>query len=135
MHQVFSIQWLPFHKVAVAITTVLHLVRSESIPDSNSSHEHKHAQHTDGRTKYYIQSQNDLYQTSEFIKFVLPWFGLGTISVMLWQFFATFMCVIGAVLGWPITWIEENVLGGNKERSIQDVIGMERARLADPATL
>ncbi|KAK5042358.1 hypothetical protein LTR84_012815 [Exophiala bonariae] len=46
--------------------------------------------------QYYIQSQNDLYQTSEWIKFLLPW-GLGDLLMVLWQFLATFMCVIGAL--------------------------------------
>lgn len=80
------------------------------------------------RTKYYVQSQQDLYQTSEFVKFVVPWFGIGTISVIVWQFVATFFCVVGAVVGWPVSWLEENVWGGNKDRSITDnrVVGIER---------
>lgn len=44
--------------------------------------------------KYFIQSQDDLYQTSEWIKFLVPW-GLGVFFVVFWQFWATFMCVIG----------------------------------------
>lgn len=125
MHQVFSIWILPYHKANVSITTVLHLVKSESLAESGAPHERKHAQHTEGRTKYYIQSQQDMYQTSEFIKFVLPWFGIGTITIMLWQFIATFFCVVGAIMLWPISWLEENVVGGNKERSIRDVVGVE----------
>ncbi|KAK5052555.1 hypothetical protein LTR84_002420 [Exophiala bonariae] len=46
--------------------------------------------------QYYIQSQNDLYQTSEWIKFLVPW-GIGDLLMVLWQFLATFMCVLGAL--------------------------------------
>ena len=64
----------------------------------------------DARCKYYIQSQNDLYQTSEFVKFAAPW-GLGASAVILWGFIATFWCVVGALLGWPVTWAEQRVAG------------------------
>lgn len=125
LHQVFSIQFLPFHKSHVSLTTVLHLTKLQTFPTETSSHEVKASQRIDGCSRYYITSQNDLYQTSEFVKFVLPWFGLGTIGVMLWQFTATFFCIVGAVLGWPITWLEEKVSAGNKERRIRDILGRE----------
>jgi hypothetical protein len=125
LHQSFSIQFLPFHKSHVSLTTVLHLTRLQTFPVPTSQHEVKVSQRTDGRPKYYITSQNDLYQTSEFVKFVFPWFGLGTATVMLCQFIATFICIVGAVLGWPISWLEENVIGGNRERRIQDILGAE----------
>jgi hypothetical protein len=38
---------------------------------------------------------------------------------------ATFFCIIGAVLGWPITWLEENVFGKNRERRIQGILEAE----------
>jgi hypothetical protein len=125
MHQIFSIQFLPFHKSHVSLTTVLHLTKLQNFPSATSQHEVKVSQQTDGRSKYYITSQNDLYQTSEFVKFVFPWFGLATFGVMLWQFIATFFCIIGAVLGWPITWLEENVFGKNRERRIQGILEAE----------
>jgi hypothetical protein len=124
LHQVFSIQFFPFHKSHVSLTTVLHLTKRQTFPPEIMSHEAKASQQTDGRSKYYITSQNDLYQTSEFVKFVLPWFGLGTIGVMLWQFTATLFCIVGAVLGWPITWLEEN-FGGNGDGRIRDILGPE----------
>lgn len=49
-----------------------------------------------GRDQYYIQSQNDLYQTSEWIKFLVPW-GIGSLLMVVWQFVATFMCVVGTL--------------------------------------
>jgi len=91
----------------------------QTFPTEMSPYEVKASQRTDSRSKYYITGQNDLYQTSEFVKFVLLWFGLGT----LWQFAATCLCVVSAVLGWLITWLEESVFGGNRERRIQDILG------------
>jgi len=44
--------------------------------------------------QYYIQSQNDLYQTSEWIKFLIPW-GIGALLMVIWQFLATLLCVFG----------------------------------------
>jgi len=55
-------------------------------------------------TKYYIQSQDDLYQTSEWIKFLVPW-GIGAFFVVLWQFWATIFCVIGTKLFDLIMWL------------------------------
>lgn len=59
--------------------------------------------------KYYIKSQEDLYQTNEFVKFVLPW-GIGETVVWLWQVVATLACVLGAMLFWPLTWVREEVV-------------------------
>ncbi|OAP65255.1 hypothetical protein AYL99_01227 [Fonsecaea erecta] len=76
--------------------------RGNFTPDSSHSsvsgrklgfHEVVHDGNGDG-TKYYIQSQNDLYQTTEFIKFLVPW-GIGVFLVITWQFCATMFCVIG----------------------------------------
>jgi len=44
---------------------------------------------------------------------------------MLWQFAATFFCIVGTVLGWPITWLEKNIFGRNRERRIRDILGQE----------
>jgi hypothetical protein len=126
LHQIFSIQFLPFHKSHVSLTTVLHLTQLQTFPSPPFQHEVKAPQRTDGRPKYFVTGQNDLYQTSEFVKFVFPWFGLATFGVMLWQFIATLFCVVGAVLGWPISWLEENVFGGNRDRRLHDILGAER---------
>nr|KMM63679.1 hypothetical protein CPAG_00033 [Coccidioides posadasii RMSCC 3488] len=58
------------------------------------------------QTLYYISVQNDLYQTSEFIKFILP-FGIGSILVFLWHSLATFISVGCALILWPSTFVEE----------------------------
>ncbi|KAG9692876.1 hypothetical protein KCU95_g6792, partial [Aureobasidium melanogenum] len=90
--QVFAIWAIPTHRAEVSLVTVLHLS-----PQKDPQNEEK--------IKYYISSQNDLYQTDQFIKFVLPWI---SIIVPIWQILATFFCVIGSYLFTPVTWWEEH---------------------------
>lgn len=82
--QIFSIWFIPFHQSKVNLTTVLELTQ------------------TSGSRKYYIKSQNDLYQVDQFFQFFAPW-GIGTVIVALWHFGATFCCVILAQFGKPYT--------------------------------
>lgn len=128
MSQVFAIWAIPTHRSEVSLVTVLHLTRDyhpsgtkgqQTIEDAfktpttaekNGSeekevanHSKKHAHRGDG--KYYITSQNDLYQSDQFIKFVLPWFWY---VIVIWQFVATLFCVAGSYLFYPVTWLEEN---------------------------
>lgn len=94
MSQTFRIFLLPFYKAPVNLVTVLQLEF-----DKPSG-------------KYFIKSQEDLYQTSEFIKF-LPFMSLGNLqfgSFIVWimQVFATFGCFFLALLFWPVSYYEEN---------------------------
>lgn len=57
--------------------------------------------------RYYISKQNDLYQTDSWIRFVVP-FGIGALLVILWQYIATGLCVLGAAAFWPISWFEDH---------------------------
>lgn len=66
--------------------------------------------------KYFIQAQEDLYQTNEWIKFVVPW-GVGTTLITAWQFFSTFQCATLAALFWLVTWLYEHVLDGNRRKA------------------
>ncbi|ETN39883.1 uncharacterized protein HMPREF1541_06109 [Cyphellophora europaea CBS 101466] len=109
--QTFRIQFIPLYKADVSLVTKLQLthVRDAGLDPSYAGV----VKQTPGATasqaqKYYIQSQNDLYQTNEFIKFVAPW-GVGSTIVILWQIFATLMCVVGAMILWPLTWFRENL--------------------------
>lgn len=82
--QIFSVCFIPFYSAPVTLTTVLHLTRKPS------------------DRKYYIQSQEDLYQTDQFVRFFAPW-GIGYSIVLFWHFWATFFCVLGAWIGQPFT--------------------------------
>lgn len=85
--QIFRIWLIPFYYAPVKLTSVLTLSRN---PNDH---------------KYYIESQNDHYQVDQFIKFVAPgaW-----VLVWLWQFWASFFCAMGAVVGSPVSWVQEN---------------------------
>lgn len=109
MHQIFRIWAIPFFSAPVSLTTVLRLVK---IPPSKTSF---------SPAKYYIQSQNDLYQVNEFVRFVSQ-FGILSVAVLVWQFVATGMCVLGALVFWPVSWVEQNVVGGNAERGLAEVV-------------
>ncbi|KAH7336745.1 hypothetical protein BKA66DRAFT_479914 [Pyrenochaeta sp. MPI-SDFR-AT-0127] len=91
--QIFRIWLVPYYYAPVKLTSVLTLC-------------HDPCNHL-----YYIESQHDLYQVDQFVKFLVPgaW-----VLVWLWQFWASFFCVIGAILGSPMSWVEENWGWGNQ---------------------
>ncbi|KAJ5261045.1 hypothetical protein N7478_011640 [Penicillium angulare] len=97
MSQIFSIWIVPFHVAPVTLTTVLDLTTESSQSDPPPNAE---------QTLYYIKKQEDLYQPSEFIKFLLPHVGHWLISA--WHLVATFFCIIGVTCLWPMLWLEEN---------------------------
>ena len=105
IHQLFKIQLIPYYAAPVKLTTVLTLTHDPA----GLGRAPRRLEREEPRSlssKYYIQSQNDLYQTSEFVKFAVPW-GFGITAVMFWHFFATLMCVVGATVFSPVTWIEQ----------------------------
>ncbi|KAL9053427.1 MAG: hypothetical protein Q9162_004797 [Coniocarpon cinnabarinum] len=106
--QVFSIFFVPFFKAPVELTTVLKLKKASN-------------------NKYYIASQNDLYQTDQFFKF-FSW-PFGSIFVTTFQLLSTLVCVVAAVAFWPISWWEEHGTEVRNEAH-QDVARVE-ARLRD----
>ena len=108
IHQFFQVWALPFLSAHASLVTVLQLVPSSASAGGRPS-------------KYVIKSQTDMYQVTEISKFISPFKILPTLLVAL-QLVSTGACVLGTVAGWPITWVEENVLGGNKERSLGDAI-------------
>lgn len=96
MSQIFSIWIVPFHVAPVTLTTVLDLTTDSTDSDASTNGDH---------TRYYITKQEDLYQTSEFIKFVVP--HIGNWIIVAWHLIATLFCVLGAKLLWPMLWLEE----------------------------
>ena len=108
IHQLFHLFLLPrfiFSPASVSLVTVLQLVPSTA----------------GGKKRYLIRSQNDLYQVNEFVKFV-SLFGVLSVMVIAFQLLATGFCVLGALVGWPVSWVEENVVGGNRDRGLVDVV-------------
>jgi hypothetical protein len=114
MHQVFSLAVIPFHRADVALTTVLHLTTkkssvisdpssplmsySETLPPTKESQHLLYAQ----PTIFLIAKQEDFYQPAEFVKF-LPGGGILHLVISLLQYWATFLCLLGAVVGYPVT--------------------------------
>ncbi|KAE8414796.1 hypothetical protein BDV36DRAFT_264276 [Aspergillus pseudocaelatus] len=79
---------------------------ADVVANGNPDHKTPLTAHTNGHHKlYYITKQEDLYQTSEFIKFVLP--HIGHWIVLAIHAFATVFCVLGVFLWWPFVWMEE----------------------------
>jgi hypothetical protein len=55
--------------------------------------------------KYYISSQNDLYQVDHWVRFI-PFWPFASLMVRTWQSIAAALCILGTVLFWPVTLIE-----------------------------
>lgn len=129
IRQVFRIWINPFFSAPVSLTTVLKLARDPPLPpqasystpiNRNDSRDTVlNGSISSEKPLYYIQSQNDLYQVNEFFKF-FDQVGILSGLLLLWQFIATALCVLGAATLWPVSWVEQNVIGGNKERSIKE---------------
>lgn len=112
--QTFAIWIVPFHRSHVNLTTQLQLT------------------HPPNSKKYYISSQNDLYQTDQAIQFLLPW-GVGTALVWMWHLWATFFCVLGAILLAPVTWLEQT-WADREQTIVEKTTEDEMQKLVDLAT-
>jgi hypothetical protein len=97
MSQIFSIWLIPFHVAPATLTTVLDLTSEPVQSDATTNGDRK---------LYHISKQEDLYQSSEFVKFIMP--HVGYWLVYGWHLIATLFCVLGVTLLWPILWLEEN---------------------------
>lgn len=126
MRQQFRLWMVPLYEADVRLTTVLQLaegddagpesvttgrVRKEPYSYAAAADPAVEVDGTGKRRMYYITQQNDLYQTSEWIKFLVPWH-VGSALMVAWQLFATALCVLGALVCFPGTWF--------KERSVVD---------------
>ncbi|KAF7163061.1 hypothetical protein CNMCM5623_008081 [Aspergillus felis] len=97
LSQIFSIWVVPFHVSPVRLTTVINLTTDSGVQ--------KPSMVNGDHTLYYIAKQEDLYQVSEFVKFVVP--HVGHLFVLAFQSFATLFCILGVVIFYPIMWLEE----------------------------
>ncbi|KAL6824114.1 hypothetical protein V8C40DRAFT_247344 [Trichoderma camerunense] len=108
IRQTFSIWFVPFHSSSVKLLSVLRLTQGSSSepgqlapkyqPDGRNSS--ALAGPGQERLRYYIASQEDLYQTNDFVAFVLPY--LGPLLVFLWQLYATGVSVVCSILFLPL---------------------------------
>lgn len=108
MSQVFSVWIFPFHVSPVTLTTVISLTTGKSkVPSSTSMSDAVSSTPTNGHapTLYYIARQDDLYPTTEWMKFLVP--HLGHWIVMAIHFFATLACIIGVYAWWPFMWLDQ----------------------------
>ncbi|MCJ1323311.1 hypothetical protein MMC15_008667 [Xylographa vitiligo] len=120
LHQTFRIWALPGMRARVQLVTVLQLVAAAAAATAPPA-EGPSAQRQRKPTTYLIAAQNDLYQVDEFVKF-FSLFRVVWLLVLVWQFVATGLCVLGAGLLAPVSWVEENVVGGNRERGVREVV-------------
>ncbi|TFA98000.1 hypothetical protein CCMA1212_010237 [Trichoderma ghanense] len=112
IRQTFSIWFVPLHSSNVKLLSVLRLAQgSSSEPGQLSPPKYTTA---DGRgavssalagpgqerLRYYIASQEDLYQTNDFVAFVVPY--LGPLLVLLWQLYSTAVTVGCSLLFLPL---------------------------------
>jgi hypothetical protein len=116
--QIFAIWFLPFHRARVHCVVELHLVptpsaahgidvsfpctTSDSLPalrngvSGDGMHGIVGASQSMARTRYMIARQEDHYQVNEFVKFVLPWLGIGPGLVLAWQWWNTLLSIVTA---------------------------------------
>ena len=73
--------------------------------------------HDEIEGKFYIQEQEDLYQTTEWIKFA--WFGLWRL-VWVAHLLAMVVCILMAALGAPVSYLEERFEVGRKQEEAVD---------------
>jgi hypothetical protein len=79
------------------------VLSTDAAPDTK-----KNSSDSSEPVRYWIQSQNDLYQNTEWIKFLVPW-GLGVFLMILWQFYATLLCVAGVLAFDALVWVPKRL--------------------------
>ncbi|KAF7959357.1 hypothetical protein EAE96_000977 [Botrytis aclada] len=95
LHQQFHLFFLPFFYPTVYLTTILYLAPTKDSSENNSSA---------SENKHLIKHQEDLYQSAELVKFFWPG---GTQIISFWRLIATLLCILGAIIFAPMTWMEE----------------------------
>lgn len=111
LNQTFSIWAIPFHHSHVNLTTVLYLERGVGRGV------------TDGKERYYIKHQEDLYQTDQWVKFPSP--RIAPALVWVWQVVAAVVCMICLYAFAWLDFLEEKEVVGDKEHA-GDKRGLEK---------
>ncbi|KAI1342326.1 hypothetical protein F5Y15DRAFT_412836 [Xylariaceae sp. FL0016] len=116
MRQTFTLWFVPFSlwQANVRLVTVLELEQhpydENGCPRLDQGRDDNHA--ISPKKRFYIKGQEDHYQIEDFVKFVAP-FGASVLWV-LWQLFATLVCVVGTFVGAPLMRVRGQVLGQRK---------------------
>ncbi|KXJ92231.1 hypothetical protein Micbo1qcDRAFT_233521 [Microdochium bolleyi] len=63
--------------------------------------------------RFYIKGQEDHYQVDQWLKFVSPL----SLLWVLWQFFATLLCVLGVAFLWPVTVVADSQRQKSRQKS------------------
>ncbi len=104
IRQRFSVWAIPFYSVAVKLVTVLEVVKQTS-RDARAGAESPELDAEDAsgapaKERYFIASQEDLYQMNEALHFIMPGFGRQVWTV--WQLVSTVICVILSLITLPL---------------------------------
>ncbi|KAK3186674.1 hypothetical protein K4F52_004420 [Lecanicillium sp. MT-2017a] len=104
IRQRFSVWAIPFYSVAVKLVTVLELVKQttrDTRPGAESPElEAEDASGGPAKERYFIASQEDLYQMNEALHFIMPGFGRQVWTI--WQLVSTVICVILSLITLPL---------------------------------
>ncbi|QSZ29243.1 hypothetical protein DSL72_003755 [Monilinia vaccinii-corymbosi] len=101
LHQDFHLFFLPLFATTANLTTIISLTPS---PASSPSSDAAGSSEGRRRIRYLIKHQEDLYQSTEIVKFFWPG---GTQIVGFGRLVATLLCIVGAMAFAPITWMEQ----------------------------
>ncbi|GKT48664.1 LOW QUALITY PROTEIN: uncharacterized protein ColSpa_08845 [Colletotrichum spaethianum] len=104
MRQDFRLWFVPFYNAPVDFVVVLRLETRTVDANGNLLPRGYGDSNTVGnRQRQFIVSQEDHYQVGEWIKFLIPFFGYWAWHA--WTLFVTGLCVIGAFVGYPLTFL------------------------------
>ncbi|OLN88318.1 hypothetical protein CCHL11_00442 [Colletotrichum chlorophyti] len=113
MQQDFRLWFVPFYNAHVDFVIVLKLETRTIDADGNPlPRGYGDAATVGSRQRQFIVSQEDHYQVGEWLKFIIPFLGYWT--WLAWTLFATFLSVVGAFFGWPLTWYYQRLAGDSK---------------------
>jgi len=98
INQTFALWFVPFYKAPVRLVSVLRLTHHQPQPSYAQAAAVDH-----DKGKYYIASQEDLYQVNDFVNFLMP--GVGPALWWLWQVFSALLCIVGSLVFLPLYFI------------------------------
>ncbi|KAL0944380.1 uncharacterized protein CTRU02_202267 [Colletotrichum truncatum] len=104
MHQDFRLWFVPFYSAPVDFVVVLRLETRTVDGDGRPLPRNQSDTPTFGsRQRQFVVHQEDHYQVGQWLKFITP--VVGPWAWYAWSLFATFLCAVGALVGYPMTWL------------------------------